>query len=108
MANTIAKRYNSSISEESKATVTVATSTLRPLETEVLSYSNDSESTPGGDFRSFPMHELSPENKQLIVPQSLGEPKKGDCEQPLSSGLTGAGFNVLLLLAFQNCSKNIL
>ena len=73
-------------------------------------YSNDSKSVPGVGSPFFPIKRLSSDRshktKPLILP--LQSEMKDDNEQIPSSGLTAAGFNVLLLLAFQNCSKNIL
>lgn len=75
-------------------------------------YSNDSNSVPGVGSPSFPIKRLSSdrshETKPLILPLQSEKPMLDDNEQIPTSGLTAAGFNVLLLLAFQNCSKNIL
>ena len=70
------------------------------------------KSVPGVGSPSFPIKRLSSdrsrETKPLILPLQSEKPMKDVNEQIPSSGLTAAGFNVLLLLAFQNCSKNIL
>jgi UDP-sugar transporter A1/2/3 len=59
-------------------------------------------------IKRFLSTDRSREVEPLILPLQSEKPMKEDNEQLPTSGLTAAGFNVLLLLAFQNCSKNIL
>ena len=48
------------------------------------------------------------ETKALIGSNSSGDFKKEESTSPSSSGITSTGLKVLLLLAVQNCSKNLL
>lgn len=111
----MAKRHTSGISEEFKTSVETGDQPLithspTTSMTKEISYSisNDSDDTPGDNSQSFPMKRITHEIKSLIPPLSQEKPKKSDSEQLPSSGLTATGFYVLLLLVFQNCSKNIL
>lgn len=104
-------RTRSSTSAPSSPDVAARKNSLHPSESisavDMVALSGGSVPNSGLDRTAEEtLSSSSGETKPLVGPDS-SDSKKGDSD-PSSSGITSTGLKVLLLLAVQNCSKNLL